>query len=57
MLELLESVFSLMMDVQHLKNEMTGPERKQWVLHKANMLLEQSQYKNVCSIEVLDGVY
>ena len=32
MLELLESVFQLMMDVQHMK-ELSGQERKNWVMH------------------------
>ena len=54
MLELLESVFQLMMDVQHMK-ELSGQERKNWVMHKANIMLEQSVYKEACSIELLDG--
>ncbi len=55
MMELLDNVFVLMVDVQTMRDFKTGPERKTWVIHRANAMLETSRYKDTCSIEMLDA--
>ena len=54
-MDLFESVFALMIDVQTVHGLQTGPEKKNWVIQRANEMLMSSQYKDVCSIEMLDA--
>ena len=54
-MDLFESVFALMVDVQTIHGLQTGPEKKNWVIQRANEMLMSSQYKDVCSIDMLDA--
>lgn len=55
MKELLECIFDLMMQAQTLRAEMSGPERKAWVISRANAMLTGSPYAESVSIETLDA--
>jgi hypothetical protein len=55
MKEFLECIFDLMTQAQSMRKDMSGPERKQWVIGRANIMLTSSQYSDMCSIEMLDA--
>ena len=54
-MDLFESVFGLMVDVQTIHGLKSGSEKKNWVIQRSNEMLMGSQYKDVCSIEMLDA--
>ena len=54
-MDLFESVFGLMVDVQTIHGLKSGSEKKNWVIQRSNEMLMSSQYKDVCSIEMLDA--